>query len=767
MKRRINAILTALLITFAGAVSCTKPDPGTDPAPGPSPDPGPDPGPNPSSLFVAVQTAPYQSGGATLAEEDWSSLQACLFDGGKMVARYDQPTESEQGLGFELDRDAGTLYVLTRGEGMPDLKTLLEAGISEQEWLSMHLGTLEGEPIRFFSGRTTLSQEQTAPVQLTRGYARFDLQIRTVGDARIERLQWEGCALQTTLLADEGLPAAESGTVESRPANPYTEDTAGVAYLYEQQNPEAVLRAEAVVHGKSCRLEVPLPEQIRRNHIYVVTLTKQTADQDAQLSIEEWEQGEGTDLYPDLEMRISVDAAHSELPLGASTSDDGTRLTLPHGQTEFLLALSCHDELELQPVANERLKVEPVSRARTPEERNLFRISKPLYAPGMETEQVDLIFRRKGLANIYPEDRITVTLQANPVQLEGMISFDEQSYAFDFDRYVDNELARFTLPAEKELLVEFADGEDAWIQLTPDTQSDRTIRVLGGWRPNDPKADGRIQQATLVIRNAADGSERESYRISRRNYGLPVTWLHGVWWCKYNARGNSRSFDDQVLCPADPAVLAGKSVLDYLRDCSAEEFYNLWGWAYQGDSGEGMRVVEQNGILVMEGFSTNVTAHINKLPADALAPDGYELPSMEEFNRLFDATDYVWMMWSGSHILRNPWNGHSKVTREQRRRNDITIGSVQASDLLYSGLSSPDFPEHEAVVWYGPGAQWNADGIKHSNHYNNILMGVYSPEGSGWYMAGSMAGLYMSKNGAGNKDTRILRFKKSPVEYIY
>ena len=30
-----------------------------------------------------------------------------------------------------------------------------------------------------------------------------------------------------------------------------------------------------------------------------------------------------------------------------------------------------------------------------------------------------------------------------------------------------------------------------------------------------------------------------------------------------------------------------------------------------------------------------------------------------------------------------------------------------------------------------------------------------------------MNALYLQKNGAGTKDTRILRFKKSPVEYIY
>ena len=451
----------------------------------------------------------------------------------------------------------------------------------------------------------------------------------------------------------------------------------------------------------------------------------------------------------------------------ATVTDSGTKLILPHNLTDFLLVLDCDDELELLPPDNDDLTIEPLGSVRETYAVNLFRIQKPLFAPGVPTRTVELKFRRKGLNNVYPEDRILVTLSANPVDLEGEISFDTKSYSFDFDRYVDNELGRFTVPSDKKLTVEFEAGEDPWLKLAPSDEESHTLRVLGGWKPNDPTADGRIQRATLVICNAADGSEREEYQISRRNYGLPVTWFHGVWWCKYNARGNSKSFDDQILCASDPAVAAGKSVLDYLRDCTPEEFYDLWGWAYQGDSGIGLRVVEQNGTVVMEGFSSSVSAHINKLPADALAPDGYELPSMEEFNRMFDATDYVWLMWSGSHLLRNPWEGHSKVIREQRRRNDLSVGTVQTPDLIYIGMSSPDFPDFEPVTWYGPGAQWNADGIKHANHYNNILFAVHSPEGTGWYMAGNISALYLQKNGAGNKDTRILRFKKSPVEYIY
>ena len=124
-------------------------------------------------------------------------------------------------------------------------------------------------------------------------------------------------------------------------------------------------------------------------------------------------------------------------------------------------------------------------------------------------------------------------------------------------------------------------------------------------------------------------------------------------------------------------------------------------------------------------------------------------------------------MWDGTHVLASPWEGHSIVKREQKRKNDIRTGSLTLSDLIYVAMSSPDFPEYEPVVWYGPSPQWDNTGILHYGHYNNILFSVYAPDGGGWYFGGYANGLYLQKNGAGNNDTRILRFKKSDVEYIY
>ena len=217
-------------------------------------------------------------------------------------------------------------------------------------------------------------------------------------------------------------------------------------------------------------------------------------------------------------------------------------------------------------------------------------------------------------------------------------------------------------------------------------------------------------------------------------------------------RDNSRRFEDQVLSSADPAVQAGKRVIDYLASCPAEEFYDLWGWAYQGDNGQGMRVVDQDGVAVMEDFSSNVSAHINKLAPDALSPDGYELPTMEEFQ--------PGLRRYGLHLDDVGRYAYAPGTLGGSLPGEPDAAAAQRPGGGDAGADRPDqhpdveyrFPVRRGgVTWYGPGAQWNSDGIKHSGHYNNILFAVYSPQGSGWYMNGGMGNLYMTKNGAGDE----------------
>ncbi len=722
---------------------------------------------------VRISAAPFATESGTASEDALGEVHAYLFEEGFLTRIYESLPVADNGCKLPLERLSGRLYVVA--DARPEVASGRPApGLPEAEWLDATVGVLDAATAGFAVGSLDLRQVSPAsgavPLTLTRGMVRFDLRLRVAGSVEVDTFTLLDAALAGYLLPQDPVSTpAGAGRADLTTSHslPLTEDTPGVAYLCEQDNADLRVRVGAVIDGKRHMLESALPRPLVRNRIYTVTLRKDIIDTDVSLVVESWNDGGNSDLSPDWDGRLTVDRARSTIPGDVRIEEDGTALVLPYTDTEVLLAVACDSQLEVVPQTTFPLTVEEVSTGSSPADMNLFRIRKSLYAPNRASAEIPVLFRRKGLSQIYPEDRILLRLTDNPTRIEGDLNFDNDAYTVDFGRYVDNELGVFVLPAEKELVVEFDEGEDPWVLISAHADRANAFRVLGGWRPNDPTANGRPQAARLVVRNRADGSQREVYTVVRRNWGLPVTWFHGVWWCKYNARGNSRRFEDQVLSSADPAAKAGMSVYDYLANCTAEEFFDLWGWAYQGDSGQGLRVVEQDGKAVLEGFSTNMTAHINKLPPDALSPDGYELPSMEEYNRVFDATDYVWIMWSGSHKLRVPWEGHSLVRRSQQRRHDIVVGSLQLTELISVGTWSPDFPEHEAVTWYGPAAQWNADGIKHSNHYNNILFGVYSPEGSGWYIAGALANLYMMKNGAGANDTRILRFKKSPVEYIY
>lgn len=720
--------------------------------------------------LLKVSLSDYSAEGQTLpvaGENHIERLDAYLFENGTLTAYYPDLTAKAEGLySLELKRKSGTLYVLANvaTDEAPETGVLDEA-----DFRSRILAADAEQAQHFLTGQTDLSGQTgySIPLTLKHGTARLDFRARVAGNIKVHAFGVKNAARQTFVLPQTPIQTpqgSEKGDLLLTFDPGLERDSAGIVYLYEQANPDLKVYVKAEMDGTTYEMEQPLPETLKRNTIYTITVRKDLSG--AHLVVEEWAEGEGTELIPGLDSRLTVDRTASRLPDDVQVADEGATLVFPHSATEVLLAVDCDDELEMLPLEGYPLTVEPVAPTRSLEGKNLFRIRKSLYPPGVAADETTLQFHRKGLDNSYPEDHIRLVLQANPVQIDGLMSFDTKTYAHRFDRYIDNELGTFTLTEGKELVAEFDDGEDPWLKIVPQQEGSNVCRVLAGWKPNDPTANGRLQEARLVIRNQADGSAREEYTVSRLNYGLPVTWLYGVWWCKYNARGDSKSFADQVLSSADPAVQANSTVLDYLTHCTPEQYYDLWGWAYQGGRQQGLQVVVQDGIAVLDGFRTTDNVHMNKLPPTTLAPDGYEVPSMEDFNLVFDATDYVWVMWSGTHILKTPWEGHSKIQREQRRRSDLVIDSLAIGELIYVGMKSPDFPEYEPVVWYGPAAQWNASGIYHG-HYNNILFTVYSPTGSGWYFNGSMAGLYLTKNGAGVNDTRILRFKKSPVEYIY
>lgn len=719
---------------------------------------------NEQSESVAVIMPRVASYNYTSAGDDKASaaeievLHACLFEDGVMT-RFFSDIDSEAGI--KLNHNNGRLYMVANIDGNA-LPSFYNLGMTEDEWLETIITHTGGVNMTYMSGAIDLSKTSQGVLQLNRGVARIDLNVAGGHDLSVQNIAFRNVA-QQSYLNSRNIVVSPEGTDFSdlTPGvnSPLTGNVYGVAYLCEQASDSISAVLTVNVDGETVEKEIALPSRLKRNCVYTINVFKASVQADVALSVTDWENGGDYNLAPN-ERGITVDVEGTSFPADTDVDADRRGIVLAHRAADFILSVDCDDELEF--IADPELPM-TVERIEGTEYvgKNMFRISKRLWHPGMKPVERKLMFHRKGLDENYPDDYINVVMSDNPVKLKGLIHF-EDSASYDFGKYIDNELGVLTVPASKSVAVEYENGEDEWVKLDA---SGETVRILGGWRPNDRTANGRIQKVRLVITNSSDGSEREEYVISRRNWGLPVTHLNGIWWCKYNAMGDAKNFSDQILSSADPAAMAGKTVFEYLGDCTADEFFDLWKWNYQGKSSQGLKVIDDGGVAKMEGYSSSAD-HINKIDAKALAPDGYELPSMENFDRVFNSTSgYVWLMWNGTHSTA--WNGGTNIQRVQRRRNDISVGTVPLTDLIYISMYNTAQTEYEPLVWYGSSPQWNDSGIKHT-HYNNLLIAVHNPSnGQGWYFVGAMNALYLTKNGAGSNDTRVLRFKKSDVEYIY
>lgn len=739
-------------VAFAASASCSREDMGGG-------------GPDGQAYTLTVGVDDYLSGSGTAAGDTGPQrIGACIFRDGKLAEIFPELGRVGGGYSVAPESRSGTMYVLGDCSAVLDPGSL-EIGMSEDRWLATVTGTEEA--VMYYTGSVTLdgSGGSSLPVTLTRGLARFDLELRTSAPASVGRVTFSGVMDRAFVFPQSTVSSPQGSVPGERTVSfgtPPAESTSGIAYLYEQSGKDLAVTVSASIGGSAYVRTVALPEQIKRNTVYSIIVSQDASSSGIELEVVEWGEG-SSDLVPDLGTRITVDSGRSTLSEGVEISSDGLVVAMPYTDADCILALDCSEEIECVTAPGDGVTVEAVTAADGVTGTNMFRIRKQWWRLGVPGRTVTLQFRRKGLELVYPDDSISVVLAENPTGIGGMLDFTD-GYRYDFGRYVDNELGVLTLPEGKQASVEFAEGEDPWIRLDAAGDGTGRVRVLGGWKPNDRTADGRVQSATIVLCDEADGGRREEYTVSRRNWGLPVTYLNGIWWCKYNAMGNSKSFEDQILSSEDPAALAGKTVFEYLETCSPQEYFDLWKWEYQGDSGMGLEVKDIDGVASLDGFSSDVTVHMNTLDPHVLAPDGYEVPSFDDFGRIFNSTGgYIWIMWDGSHT--SPWNGGTLIQRRNKRRNDVTVGSIALDNLFYMAMYTEDGSGNEPVVWYGAGAQWNDSGVKHA-HYNSILFTVYSPEKKGWYFNGNMDAYYITQNGAGNKDTRILRFRKSDVEYI-
>lgn len=525
-------------------------------------------------------------------------------------------------------------------------------------------------------------------------------------------------------------------------------------YIGEQMNAGMNVVVNVAFSGGMHKLTASLPSQVRRNTVYTLKINGQGGKVNLSVVEDDWDEGVQSDAIENMKGLVDIDG--SSLADGVRVNERRDSVFVSHMNSVFKLALLAEEgSVVMVDGASEGTEVSVENNAT----RSLttvanVNVNSEFKMPGQLTgnEYIQLKVYKDAIL----KGNVVLVLEPNPLLLTGIIDINRNGVC-DFGRYVDGEIGRITLPEGKKIEIEFDEGEDLWGKVTPVADVDNQYKILAGWKPNDPKADGRTQQMYMVISNN-DGTEVEKYIIKRKNYGLPVVNINGTWWCKYNLRGNVKNFEEQITINEDVNVIGG-DVRNYITTCTDDEFRELLGDQYQGGNVNGLKLTYENGKFYYDGFASSAS-DLTSLAANAMTPDGYRLPTYDDYR--FFTWNNDSNMGYGNNAFNNSSGQRLNIYTDERNMmlDDVLYGPVLYTEFNYNGAK---------IVFSGLGHQWDATPGNVAKQ--NVIMATYGSVGSTWNIEG-----YPKSDGRGNwykyvsqnsTKTRTIRCVKTAVEYIY
>lgn len=585
-------------------------------------------------------------------------------------------------------------------------------------------------------------------VNLKRSVARVDLSSLDKGvnvlQVTIKGMYRQGYVCERS---DKAAPSVSAVLDFSKEYTSFNNCTEPLLYLPEQSGVKSEVEVIAVSNGAHYRLTTSLPAVIERNVIYTLRVHGRGGDLSIETTTDEWE--EGTQTESDKLLKGKINVAASLLSEGVRVNATGDSVFIPYTGSDMHLAFMGEEgaSVVIEGKVN-GVDVHPVS-VKNLQQIAMVDVQSKLRVPGTSEEYIYVeIYRNK-----VHTGQVVLVVEPSPVRLEGLLQLDENGIC-DFGRYIEGELGRLMLPEGKTARMEYADEESPWIKLV---SVDNGYRLLGGWKPNDPKADGRVQEGKLVISDM-DGKHEEAYIIRRRNWGLPVVNINGTWWCKYNLRGNVKRFEDQLLPKDDPAK--DVDLLDYLNTCDEADLLPVLGYQYQAGYPEGYPLRHDGTAFYYEGMRVSAQS-FGTLAPEEMAPEGYRIPAYEDYAFFARNTDFN-VGGIGTRTYQNAAGQTITVT--------ITERDVSFEGQPYGIMAFYDF-EYEGKHWvlYGLGHQWNTTPGNIARM--SILLATYGHSSHSWMMEGYAQADRPGENwlkfvAQNNTKTRVVRCVKIPVEYV-
>lgn len=613
-------------------------------------------------------------------------------------------------------------------------------------------------PMLFYTGEKDLSDisEPMINVPIVRSLARLSLKMESGAVIKIDSCIISNIADRSSIFPSSTVSPAGLNliSVPLRGSHFTVSPTApqsGFLYLYESENANSKVVFFVKINGVRNKLEVSLPSRIERNKDYCITINSRGATLFASLEILPWEKGTELNANP-APFTPLAENVESAFPALIYLNSTGDTIFAPAGSGSCLLDIRANVQVELRTESN--IGIEPVSQAdsRSSYLGNKFKLTfvdKNIN----EASTYSKIYIKDQSASRYYDQYLVVARSAHRTHFVNLSSEAAiHGRNVNFDRYIDGLISDITFTSRPlKVVSRSVDSDFNWLRLDRNTET--SYRIQGGFKPNDRHALGQDQESSVKV-EYPDGLVEE-FKFTRKRYSIPVVLIAGKYWSKFNMRGNSKRYEDQIGFDKDV-----NDLFDYLKSCPDSMYVYYAGANYKGRSRQGMYL--RKGAAGNQLSYPDYTKYAGGSIADASpflhCPAGYELPHGNDFGAVMNRTVSLTLPGNGN-TLNYISSTSASYAIERHQRDNIVIDGVNVNRMYHVRVTDKSTGNH--LVWTGTGHQWDNSGVDLSYW----IYALINPGSSDYYTFINTKGLSKMEPQNSNK-TRLVRCIKSPVTYI-
>lgn len=697
------------------------------------------------------------------AEEKLEHVNAFLFDNESLVKKFTNMQSNSEGLyvmGTDMIRANKLLFVA--GDHGIDFETLFPDYDQLKAMVVREADFVTSFPNLFYTGERSMSNitNTTLDLSLIRSIARLDLKKITQLEVIVDSCVLSNLADRSYLLPGNATsPESVQYKRQSIQGDALTgldQGLEGVAYLYESsaQAPQVTLYTR--INGVKNKLNVTLPEKIERNKRYEIAINSNGAVVFTDLQVLPWGDGGSSTAKPE-DFTPLIDLENSEFPEGVRPSQSLDTLFIAAGfEGSFTLGLDAPVETETK-LESSHVAVTPIASTKSTYTGNKYRMEVKKSDVNQSTLIADLQVKSVAESQYY-DKQIVIVKESYRTRFDGLtgpITGNNVVYS----TYKDGDMGIIFTRGETPIVsvsTRSTDSQFDWLRIT---ESEQGKRLEGGFKPNDIEATGQ-QQTSIVTVNYTDGLTEE-FTFTRQRSSIPVITQGGLYWAKYNMRGNSKSYEDQIGFDRD--VPRG-NFYEFLKTCSDEDLVYYAGAAYRGKSTDGLYLAwdSEKEKHLYNGYSSIPDGQISNGPADSHCPAGYEIASLADWQRIWYTGGQMNLPVHGASDHYNSSTGDNRYRMSRFTRDSVVVDGHVLPTVNFLMIEDVRNYAGEQMVFTGLASQSSASNIV----YGQFIYPIITTGPTHFLLDfNTRKSSYGNLSGSG-VHTRMIRCVKSPVTYI-